>query len=166
MQAIADLQILGPLPPYFLGLEDAEMRLRSESVLYIHVNMHLLDSFPCLSLQFNKNSSHDIVTAYKLSCYSWLFGYFIGFFLSSFICFMIVLEENSITPTRMGILSQTLSGIHPFSRHNISYFQSSLGLKKIAWQWFTKNCNLILWNNRLFICAPCNDPRSATQSVP
>ena len=80
MQAIADLQILGPLPPYFLGLEDAEMRLRSESVLYIHVTMHLLDSFPCLSLQFNKNSSHDIVTAYKLSCYSSLFGYFIGFF--------------------------------------------------------------------------------------
>lgn len=54
MQAITDVQILGPLPPYFLGLEDAEMRLRSESVLYIHVNMHLLHSFPCLSLQFNK----------------------------------------------------------------------------------------------------------------
>lgn len=67
MQAITDVQILGPLPPYFLGLEDAEMRLRSESVLYIHVNMHLLHSFPCLSLQFNKkNSSHDIITAYKL----------------------------------------------------------------------------------------------------
>lgn len=32
MQAIADLQILGPLPAYFLGLEDAEMRLWSESV--------------------------------------------------------------------------------------------------------------------------------------
>ena len=47
--------------------------------LYIHVNMHLLDSSPCLSSQFNKNSSHDIVTAYKLSCYSWSLGYFIGF---------------------------------------------------------------------------------------
>lgn len=30
--------------------------------------------------------------------------------------------------------------------------------KKIAWPWFTKNCNLILWNNRLFIYAPCTDP--------
>lgn len=81
--------------------------------------------------------------------------------LSSLSCFMILLEENLITLTRMAILPHPLNSSHPFSRHNISYFQSSPGLekkKKTAWQWFTKNCNLILWNNRLFICALCNDP--------
>lgn len=127
--------------------------------LYIPVYvLHLLDSFPYLFFKLNKKLFHDIITSYKLSCLLFLIIWI--FYRLYHLVYASWFYLKRIILARMVIFPHPLNCSYPFSTHNISYFQSSLGLKKKkAWPWFTENCNLILWNNRLFICAPCNDPK-------